>query len=234
MSELSSLQNWFETSGRLVKRNGRPLVTLTYAQTLDGSITHRRGEAGLEISGPETKRMTHWLRTQHAAILVGSGTVLNDDPKLQVTHAQGEAPRPVLLDSTLKIPLTARIFSHPKPPLIACLPSSLESEKTAAVRATGAELLPIRADQGKINLTTLLAALNQRGIDSLMVEGGAAVITAFLRQNLADLLILTIAPFFAGGVNALTGPLEAMPRIQQVGSTQMGQDLVLWGTFQQK
>jgi GTP cyclohydrolase II len=231
MSELPSLQEWFETSGRLCKINGRPLVTLTYAQTLDGSITHRRGEAGLAISGPETKDMTHWLRTRHKAILVGSGTLLSDDPKLSVTNAQGEAPRPVILDSTLKTPLTARIFSHPQPPLIACLPTSAEGEKAAALRAAGAEILPIRTDQDKIDLTALLTALDQHGIDSIMVEGGATVITTFLRQNLADLLILTIAPFFAGGVNALTGPLDAMPRIAQVGSTQMGQDLVLWGTF---
>ncbi len=225
----TTLFDWFTTSGRQGKP-GRPLVTLTYAQSLDGSITHRRDEPGLAISGPETKRMTHWLRTRHDAILVGVGTLLADDPKLTVTHAQGQAPRPVILDSRLQTPPTARVFSHPQPPLIACLESEASGDRARALQAAGAGLLPIPADaSARLHLPALLQALFERGIRSLMVEGGAGVITSFLREGLADVVILTIAPFFVGGVNALTAPLPTMPRLKNVGMQPFGEDVVVWG-----
>lgn len=227
---MTSLYDWFESSGRL-KRNGRPLVTLTYAQSLDGSITHRRGEAGLAISGMETKRLTHWLRTRHDAILVGVGTLLADDPKLTVTHAEGNAPRPVILDSRLRTPPTARVFNHPQKPLIACLESEAGSEKAQALKAAGAEIVEIKKKGERLDLGTLLAALDRRGIRSLMVEGGAGVITSFLQAGLADIAIITIAPFFVGGVNVLTGPLTSMPRLKNAGAEQFGEDVVVWGEF---
>lgn len=227
---MDSLQAWFESSGRL-RKPGRPLVTLTYAQSLDGSITHRRGEPGLAISGPRTKQMTHWLRAQHDAILVGVGTLLADDPKLTVTHAEGPPPRPLILDSRLQTPPTARVFAHPKRPLIACLEDESESEAARTLQAAGADILPIRHCDGRMDLPALLAALPGRGIHTLMVEGGAGVITSFLRAGLADRAIVTIAPFFVGGVNALTGWLPSMPRLKHVGMEQFGEDMVVWGEF---
>ncbi|MEJ5223235.1 MAG: dihydrofolate reductase family protein [Anaerolineales bacterium] len=225
----TTLYDWFTTSGRQGK-SGRPLVTLTYAQSLDGSITHRRDEPGLAISGPETKRMTHWLRTRHDAILVGVGTLLADNPKLTVTHAQGQAPRPVILDSRLQTPPTARVFAHPQPPLIACLESEASGDRARALLAAGADILPLPPNAaGHLHLPALLGSLYQRGIRSLMVEGGAGVITSFLREGLADVVILTIAPFFVGGVNALTAPLPAMPRLKNVGMQTFGEDVVVWG-----
>jgi 3,4-dihydroxy 2-butanone 4-phosphate synthase/GTP cyclohydrolase II len=148
---------------------------------LDGSITHRRDEPGLAISGPQTKAMTHWLRTRHDAILVGVGTLLADDPKLTVTHAQGQAPRPLILDSRLQTPPSARVFAHPKRPLIACLEDESESEKAQVLKAAGADILPVCSRAGQIDLPALLAALPRQGIHTLMVEGGAGVITSFLR-----------------------------------------------------
>lgn len=230
---MSSLQDWFESSGRL-RKTGRPFITLTYAQSLDGSITHRRDAPGLAISGPQTKAMTHWLRTRHDAILVGVGTLLADDPKLTVTHAQGDAPRPVILDSRLRTPVTARVFAHPKKPLIACLQTEAKSEKARALQTAGAEILPIASADQHLSLPALLAALDQHGVQSVMVEGGAGVITSFLREGLADIVIITIAPFFVGGVNVLTGPLPGMPRLNAVGAQQFGDDVVVWGELGNK
>ncbi len=228
MFEFVPLQEWFKENTPFYGRDGYPLVTLTYAQSIDGSITHRRG-APLALSGPETKKMTHWLRSQHKAILVGINTVLSDDPRLTVTEIEGESPQPVILDSHLQTPLKARIFLHPKPPILVCQPQSAESEKAAALRSAGAIILPIAGDETQIHLPTLLSTLWQRGLNSLMVEGGASVITAFLEQKLADLLILTIAPCFIGGLNALTRPLLERPRLKQMGVMQVGEDVVLWG-----
>ncbi len=231
MSEFSPLQEWFKENAPFYGRDGYPLVTLTYAQSIDGSITHRRG-APLALSGPETKKMTHWLRSQHKAILVGVNTVLSDDPRLTVTEIEGESPQPVILDSHLRTPLKARIFLHPKPPILACQPHSAESEKAFALQSAGAIILPVIGDETQIHLPTLLSKLWQRGLDSLMVEGGARVITAFLEHNLADLFILTIAPCFIGGLNALARSLVHKPRLKQSGVMKLGEDIVLWGKFQ--
>ena len=85
----------------------RPRVTLTYAQSLDGSITARSG-APLSLSGAESLHYTHQLRAAHDAILVGIGTVLSDDPRLDVRLVTGPSPRPIVLDSELRCPVTAR------------------------------------------------------------------------------------------------------------------------------
>src|SRR5690606_10285843 len=91
---------------------GRPFVTLSYAQSLDGSIAIRSGEP-LVLSGPESLCFTHHLRSIHDGILVGIGTVLSDDPQLTVRHCEGESPQPIVLDSQLRIPSTARLCCLP-------------------------------------------------------------------------------------------------------------------------
>ena len=99
---------------RLPGAAGRPVVTLSYAQSLDGSIAARRGFP-LQISGTESAQLTHQLRAVHDAILVGIGTVLADDPHLTVRHAQGKDPQPVVLDSQLRFPLGAKLLRERSP-----------------------------------------------------------------------------------------------------------------------
>ena len=94
-------------------KTGLPFVTLSYAQSLDGSIAARRGEA-LGLSGPESLRLTHRLRSMHDAILVGIGTVLSDNPRLTVRLVNGQNPRPIVVDSRLRIPLNCRLFAENK------------------------------------------------------------------------------------------------------------------------
>jgi GTP cyclohydrolase II len=214
----------------------RPLVTLSYAQTLDGSLAARRGEP-LVISGRESLVLTHLLRAAHHAILVGAGTVLADDPRLTVRLAEGDSPQPIILDSRLRCPPAARLLQAPRsqPVLLACLPESAESGSAQLQResllAAGAQLLPVPADEhGRLSLPALLDCLGQRGVRSLMVEGGAQVISSFLTAGLADVLVLTIAPFFAGGLAAVENPLpEPRPRLEQPQYMQLGDDLIVWG-----
>src|SRR5687768_4642967 len=89
----------------------RPVVTLSYAQTLDGSLALPGRQ--LIISSPESMKMTHELRAAHDGLLVGIGTVLIDDPRLTVRLADGRNPQPVVLDSRLRMPLTANLLKHP-------------------------------------------------------------------------------------------------------------------------
>jgi 3,4-dihydroxy 2-butanone 4-phosphate synthase/GTP cyclohydrolase II len=95
----------------------RPRVTLTYAQSLDGSIAARSGRP-LPLSGTESRHYTHQLRAAHDAILVGIGTVLNDDPRLNVRLASGAAPRPIVLDSELRCPIDARCLEVSRRPIV--------------------------------------------------------------------------------------------------------------------
>src|SRR5512143_3069618 len=95
----------------------RPRVTLTYAQSLDGSIAARSGMP-LPLSGTESMQYTHQLRAAHEAILVGIGTVLSDDPRLNVRLTAGASPRPIILDSELRCPIDARCLEASRRPIV--------------------------------------------------------------------------------------------------------------------
>jgi GTP cyclohydrolase II len=227
---MPELESWLAESAARLRKPGRPLVTLTYAQSLDGSISLSRSGGLLALSGPESKRMTHWLRTRHDAILVGIGTILADDPLLTVRYVEGASPRPVILDSHLRMPLSARVMDHPKRPILACLDGATRSSNAEALQQAGGELLPLGVDeQGCLSLPGLLSALAAHDIDSMMVEGGATVITSFLRQHLVDRFVLTISPVFVGGLHALIEGFANPPHLMNTGMSRFGEDLVLWG-----
>jgi 3,4-dihydroxy 2-butanone 4-phosphate synthase/GTP cyclohydrolase II len=184
-------------------RGRAPHVTLTYAQSLDGSITAERGKP-FPLSNLESQTLTHQLRALHDAVLVGLNTVLVDDPRLTVRLVAGKNPRPVVLDSRLRFPLGARLLRPPcVAPLIATTAAACPARE-ARLREAGAEVLrlPARRD-GRVSLRALLGQLDALGYRSLMVEGGSRVITGFLASRLADLLILTIAPQVVGGLPAV-------------------------------
>lgn len=216
--------------------NGRrPSVTLSYAQSLDGSIAVQR-DAPLAISGSDSLRVTHLLRAEHDAILVGVGTVLADDPQLTVRMAAGKDPRPVILDSRLRTPPTATVLSNGGPPPLLVTTPEADESAAQALTGRGAQVLRLPANPGGgISLPALLPALSEQGIRRLMVEGGARIITAFLTQQLVDRLVVTIAPLFIGGVRALEQPLSAedarraFPSLQNPKFAQAGADLILWG-----
>lgn len=213
------------------KSNGRPAITLSYAQSLDGSITAQRGQP-LSLSGAESMRLTHQIRAGHDAILVGIGTVLADDPSLTVRLVDGRQPQPIIVDSQLRTPLTAKLLQHPRPPLIAATDTA-DFRRAAALAEAGATVLrlPATAD-GRVQLPALLHQLYDRGIRSIMVEGGAQIITSFLAARLVDRLALTVAPLFVGGLNAVENlPVNGhgFPRLHNVQTQRLGQDMVLFG-----
>lgn len=208
------------------EERGLPFVTLSYAQSLDGSIAAAPGQP-LALSGQPAMTVTHALRAAHDAILVGIGTVLADDPLLTVRLVTGPQPQPIVLDSRLRLPASARLLHHPRGVWLATTCAD-------ASPPAGAELLHVAAADGQVDLHDLLRRLAARGVRSLMVEGGATVIHTFLRQRLVDYVVLTIAPRYVGGLASLGAGQpgqagDALPRLSEIAFTPAGDDLLVWG-----
>ena len=225
---------------RLEKENGvisRPQVTLAFAQSLDGCITAGQGSS-TAISSDQSMIMTHQLRAMHDAILVGINTVLVDDPRLTVRHANGENPIPVVLDSSLRTPPTAKLLHQGgSQPIIATLPDASKERELKLVEAGARVIRMPEAPGGGIRLTNLFFWLRQQQVKTLMIEGGSKVICSVLSDCLGDQLVLTIAPKFFGrsGVRA-TEILNCVypiskPCLTNVAVEQLGDDFVVWGTL---
>jgi len=174
-----------------------PWVTIKYAQTLDGRIATRSGESQW-ISSADSLVYAHELRASHDAILVGVGTVLRDNPRLTVRLVEGANPLRVIADSTLRTPLEITLLEMPSEVIFAAT-TAADPARRAALEARGAQVLvlPAQAD-GRVDLQALLGALAARGIRSVLVEGGAEVITALLRARLAHRLVVCVAPKVLG------------------------------------
>jgi len=208
--------------------SARPRVTLSFAQSLDGSIAAAPGKP-LRLSGADSMRLTHELRAAHDAILVGIGTVLTDDPQLNVRLAPGKSPRPIILDSTLRCPPRARCVDARRGAIIATT-ASASPERERALVAHGARVWRFAGE--RVNLGDLLARLRDENLASVMVEGGARVIAGFLRARLVDRVVITLAPMFVGGVRALPELLGAFPRLRDAQVRQLGMDWIIEGAIE--
>ncbi|KAJ7786582.1 dihydrofolate reductase-like domain-containing protein [Mycena metata] len=193
----------------------RPFVTLTFAQSLDGKIAGAGGKQ-LPLSGPESMLMTHWLRTLHDGILVGSGTALNDNPQLNTrllppapADAPDRNPRPIIIDSRLRLPPTCKLLNNYKagtgrqPWVVSSEPSQRDAEWEArrdALTAAGARVLLLPEHSSAARIPALLTLLRAEGIRTLMVEGGAAVISAFgaCATTCVNTILITTAPRLVG------------------------------------
>ncbi len=218
----------------VAEANRRPFVTLTYAQSLDGSIADA-DSLPLHLSGSESSEMTHLLRSSNDAILVGIGTVIADDPRLTVRLADGKDPQPIVLDSRLRFPLSASLLeSYRTMPWLATLEDA-PLDRQVELEAVGARVLrlPARESDGLVDLRALMATLYEDGVRSLMVEGGARVITELLEARFVDHIVVTVAPTLVGGLRAVSSKngagSAAFPRLQGIGYKREGDDLVAWG-----
>lgn len=214
---------------------GRPFVTLSYAQSLDGCISARPGEP-LALSGRRSLKLTHQLRASHDAILVGIGTVFSDDPRLTVRLVHGEDPRPVVVDSKLRLPLDCNLLRESSRKPIIVTSKQADGKRVRALEELGAQVLRIQSNErGQVNLSDMLDKLGGLGINSLMVEGGARIITSFLMERLTDYIVLTIAPVLVGGLRAVSELGDVDPaqflRLVNPGHRWLGKDLILWGSL---
>ncbi len=218
-------------------RTGIPFVTLKFAQTLDGRIATATGHSRW-ISSPPSRRFAHRLRSLHDAILVGSETVLRDDPELTCRLIRGKSPLRIVVDSRLRVHPDACIFKESLPGrAIVAATSRAPEERRKLFAKKGIEVWTIAEDpEGRVDLKELLGVLGKKGISSLLVEGGAAVITSFLRERLADRLIAIVAPRIAGrGVEAVgdlgISKMDDALRLSFQRIVRRGDDLILETRF---
>jgi diaminohydroxyphosphoribosylaminopyrimidine deaminase / 5-amino-6-(5-phosphoribosylamino)uracil reductase len=183
----------------------RPSVTVTYAQTLDGRVATTTGESKW-ISCPDSLRFAHEMRAGHDAIVVGAGTVCKDNPRLTVRHVPGDDPLRVVVDSTLRTPPRAAILAGDAAPgtVLATTDLAPAGRRERALSA-GATVLGLPADgDGRVDLGALMEELGTLGVGSVMVEGGATLITSFLKAGLVDRLAVCVAPKILGdGIQAV-------------------------------
>jgi diaminohydroxyphosphoribosylaminopyrimidine deaminase/5-amino-6-(5-phosphoribosylamino)uracil reductase len=165
-------------------RTRKPWVIIKWAQSADGFLA--RKDKKRWITNSKSKKDVHKLRRKAQAILVGINTVLADDPMLTARPDTGNQPIRVVLDSQLKIPLNCNLIKTAKKTPV-CI---FTTTGRAKIKQKGVETVKVGKYKGTINLKTVLAKLAQRDIQQILVEGGKEVITSFLKQKLADQIII--------------------------------------------
>ncbi len=176
----------------------RPLVIIKAAVTLDGRIAARGGDSKW-ITGIEARREAHRLRDRADAVMVGVGTVLADDPSLDVRLIPGRNPVRVVLDSELRTPLSAKLVSSSTSQatwLVHGVHAS--ADRRAALSAAGVVLIEAPLVDGSIDLNWTLRELGRRDIMRLLVEGGARVHGTLLERGLGDRAEIFVAPLILG------------------------------------
>ncbi len=185
----------------------RPFVTVKIATTLDGRIATSAGESQW-ITGEQARQKSHEFRAAYDAVLVGVGTVLADDPLLNVRLPEHDfQPVRIVIDRDLKTPPESKLVQSAKE-------SPVWIVSTQSMQGEGVEMIPMEADQqGHFDVGAMLKTLSDKGLTRLYVEGGGATITEFLKAGLVDRLVWFRAPKLIGG--------DGVPAFQGLGIENM-------------
>ena len=225
------------------RRTGLPLVVVKYAASLDGRIAAASGDSRW-VSGPETLAWAHRERQYLDAIVVGSGTVVMDDPTLTArpggTTEGVHQPLRVVVDSRGRTPEGAKVFTGPAPTLVATTASS-SPEWRAVMAAHGAEVLVLPASPGAdgadhVDLGALLSALGRRGMLVALFEGGGVLLGSLFDAKLVDRVYAVLAPVIIGAANAPTAVagrgadrMADAVRLHRVTVDRLGEDTLISG-----
>ncbi len=197
-------------------RHGRPFVRCKVAMSLDGRTAMASGESQW-ITGESARLDVHKLRARSSAIVTGIGTVLADDPSMNARLDVEEVSQParVILDSHLKMPVDARMLSLTGRTIVCTTADTAQKneEKIEKLKAAGAELVQLHAENGKISLPALLMFLNAENFNEVLLEAGATLNGAFMQAGLIDELVIYMAPLLMG--DAAHG-LFSLPNISQM------------------
>lgn len=202
----------------------RPLVTLHFAQSLDGRIGFGPARKPALLSGDEGVVCAHRARAESDAVVVGIRTLLHDDPRL-TARCEGASSHParVVLDSELRMPLGSRLLapdSQAGPVLVFASAARASAERKRELERAGVTVLLTGADRaGRVALPEVLDLLAARGAKRVLVEGGAQVITSFLQARLAERAEIELTPWLLGS--------GALPAVHELGVQELGRALRL-------
>ncbi len=220
------------------RRTGLPFVIAKYAASLDGRIAAASGDSRW-VSGPETLLWAHHIRPTLDAIVVGSGTVLIDNPQLTArpggTIEGAHQPLRVVVDSTGRISEQAAVMHGPSPALVATTTRSAP-EWRERLRAVGAEVLELPERHGHVDLEALLGILGGRGALTVLVEGGGVLLGSLFDDRLVDRVQVVIAPMIIGAAEAPSAVAGSgayrmvdAPRLREVTVERLGADILVSG-----
>ncbi|MEE8203804.1 MAG: bifunctional diaminohydroxyphosphoribosylaminopyrimidine deaminase/5-amino-6-(5-phosphoribosylamino)uracil reductase RibD [Alphaproteobacteria bacterium] len=214
---------------------GRPLIALKTATTLDGRIATRGGESRW-ITGEAARARAHGLRASHDAVMVGIGTALADDPMLdcRLPGLARRSPLRIVVDSRARLPLTSRLVktAGEPPTWLVTLPGAA-AKRRAAYGEAGVEVIEVEADgDGNLDLAAAARTLGDRGLTRVLVEGGGRLAAGLLRARLVDRLLWFRAPRLIGGdglpavVAFGVDALAEAPSYRRVSVAEVGDDLM--------
>ena len=214
---------------------GRPFVTVKAAASLDGRLAPYSGDARW-ISSKPSRVHAHRLRARNQAIMVGSGTVAQDDPALNLRHVRGRDPFVVVVDTGLKIsPRALLIRLERKARVLIYCSRRAPADRVRVLEAAGATIVRTKSKSGRLDLSALLVDLLGKGLHTVLVEGGGKLIGSLFAEHLVDRLELAQAPLLlgSGGVPLMDwkGPARVAdaPRLEGLRRTRRGPDLHLSG-----
>ncbi|MBF0213297.1 MAG: bifunctional diaminohydroxyphosphoribosylaminopyrimidine deaminase/5-amino-6-(5-phosphoribosylamino)uracil reductase RibD, partial [Magnetococcales bacterium] len=219
----------------------RPLITLKLAASLDGKTATRTGESQW-ITGPAARARVQRMRDQHDAVLVGIGTILADDPRLNCRMPGGRDPVRVVVDSRLRIPDRAKVFdsSIDSPLWIATGRGASFARAEALGSRANVRVIPCReTPDGRVHLQDLMNRLGEMDLTSVLCEAGSVLTGALLEAGLADRMALFLAPKLIGGRDSRgllesvgIGSLADAQRLVNMRVSQVGEDFLIEGDFE--
>jgi diaminohydroxyphosphoribosylaminopyrimidine deaminase/5-amino-6-(5-phosphoribosylamino)uracil reductase len=212
----------------------RPWITLKAAVGLDGRMALENGQSSW-ITGPTARTWAHLMRAEHHGILVGVGTILKDDPELTVRRTCGKSPLRIILDTDLSLPLSAKVLrgeTFKEECLV--LTCSADEKKRRSLEAAGATVCVVPQKDGRVDPEFALREIAARDVQMLMVEGGPAVLSSFIRAGLCDAVALFASAALMG---AGPGPADGLRfefmkdvvRLKDVRVRRAGEDVLMEG-----
>ena len=205
---------------------GLPFVTMKIAMSLDGKIATRVGDSKW-ISGEASRRKTQEMRSENDAVMVGIGTVLKDNPKLTCRIKQGRDPIRIIVDSKLRIQLSANVLKKAKEMVVIGCGRNFNKKKKKELERIGAIVFPCPQKDGEVDLKKFMNFIAARGINSLLLEGGSIIDGAMVDAKLVDRFCFFIAPKIIGGK-------DAKPPIGGIGVKLMNEAILLKNMMMEK
>jgi diaminohydroxyphosphoribosylaminopyrimidine deaminase/5-amino-6-(5-phosphoribosylamino)uracil reductase len=211
---------------------GRPHVTLKLAVSADGMIGRREGERMI-ITSPPSLQLVQAMRAEADAMMIGIGTALVDDPRLNVRLAglANRSPARIILDSKARLPLDSKLVQSARDlPLILIVGNEAPAERREALGESGARVVEVAESAGKVDIAAAMRELGKEGFTRILAEGGSQLAGSLIAADLLDEVVLFRAPVVVGpdGVRAIAGSalsaIERSPRYRQIEQMRVGDD----------